>query len=194
MAGVPFTVRQPGGRPAPKAWIARAGMAATLACALPQAAMAQNQTEVRDTSGDWNIECVVGTDNCLMSQIGKTAQGEDALRMSVRALKGVTAQNGETLPAAINFLAPLGVAIGAGLTVQVDSKQQRRGGYEVCLRNGCVVSQPIDDAFLNELKNGNTAKITFLIVQGGSQSGTQTTPVDINISLRGFTRAFGQID
>ncbi|MEM6678529.1 MAG: invasion associated locus B family protein [Pseudomonadota bacterium] len=170
--------------PARAAAIALVTMLAGLA-GLPGPAAAQQEV-VRDTYGAWNVRCAEGTETCVMQQVGKGAEGNDVLEMRIRKIEGVNAPDGEAIPAAIQILAPLGVLLPAGVRVQVDGNEVRSAPFEVCAAGGCVVRQPMSEAFLNEMKAGSTAKVTLI--------AAPQNEVVISISLSGFTRAFGNID
>ncbi|MEM9148035.1 MAG: invasion associated locus B family protein [Pseudomonadota bacterium] len=161
--------------------------AAILLLALPATALAQSAEGVkRATHGDWDVLCAEGGDgNCVMRQIGKNAQGNDVMVVTVRALSGVKADNGQEVPAAIDVVAPLGVALRAGLRVKIDGGQDRAAPFDICIESGCLVRSPVGAEFLTALKAGNSASMTVMAPQQGE--------VAINISLRGFTKAFNSL-
>ncbi len=171
--------------------IVAAGLAGVLL--LPAAAVGQsggqgqqpNET-VKATHGDWEIVCATAQpDLCVMRQIGETSDGKRVLEVRVRKLEGVTAQDGQAVPAAIRILTPLGSLLAPGVRVQVDETEARTGVYEVCLPQGCIVEDPMSDEFLGRLKAGAVANMTFSLLQ----QGEMTVPV----SLSGFTKAFGSL-
>ena len=160
---------------------------------LPVAATAQTsgqgqaQTEtVKSTHGDWEIVCAASQpDLCVMRQIGETSDGKRVLEVRVRKLDGVTAQDGQTVPAAIRILTPLGSLLQAGVTVKVDASEPRTGAFEVCLPQGCIVEDPLSEEFLGRLKAGAVANMSFAVIQQGE--------LNVPISLTGFTSAFGAL-
>ncbi|MEL6211434.1 MAG: invasion associated locus B family protein [Pseudomonadota bacterium] len=163
--------------------------ALALAALLPAgAALAQND-ELRTTHGDWQVRCAPGTDECVIAQIGKGPNGGDVLEVRIRKIQGLQAQDGEAVPAAIQILAPLGVALKAGVRVQVDSKEVRGAPFEVCAQGGCVVREPMSETFVDEMKAGNRAKISLAAI---TQSG-EAQQIDVTVSLSGFTRAYNAI-
>lgn len=165
----------------------RLAVAATAAVVLASAtAGAQQQEQVRATHGDWAIRCVEGGDTCVMAQTGKGPEGNDVLEVRIRKLQGVTAQDGTNVPAAIQVLTPLGVLLPAGVRVQVDSKQVRAAPFEICGPAGCVVRQAMSEDFLDEMRGGNTARLTIV--------AAPQNEIGVNISLRGFTRAFNELN
>lgn len=160
---------------------------------LPATALAQsagqsqeaNET-VKATHGAWEIVCAASEPElCVMRQIGETQDGRRVLEVRVRKLEGVTAQDGQTVPAAIRIMTPLGSILQPGVQVQVDGTDPRTGVFEVCLPQGCIVEDPMSEEFLGRLKAGAVANLTFSIIQQGE--------ITVDVSLNGFTKAFGSL-
>ncbi|MEM7507168.1 MAG: invasion associated locus B family protein [Pseudomonadota bacterium] len=154
------------------------------ALAAPITAQAQEQ-EVRATHGSWQILCLQGTDACAMQQVGKSAQGEDALVMRISRVEGATSEDGQVIPATAEIIAPLGVILSTGLRVQVDGGQVRATGFQICLANGCLAQDVMSEKFVNDMKGGSTAKVLLVLPQQGE--------VSVNLSLSGFTKAFNSL-
>jgi len=155
--------------------------------AAQQTGQAQQPNEtVKATHGDWEIVCASAQPElCVMRQIGQTADGKRVLEVRVRKLDGVTTQDGQTVPAAIRILTPLGTLLQPGVRVQVDGSEPRTGLFEVCLPRGCVVEDPMSEEFLGQLRAGAIAKMTIGLIQQGE--------LNVDISLSGFTKAFGSL-
>ncbi|MEM9782011.1 MAG: invasion associated locus B family protein [Pseudomonadota bacterium] len=166
-----------------------AAAALTLGLATSAGGAAAQTDELRTTHGDWQIRCAPGTEDCVMAQVGKGPQGNDLLEMRIRKLDGVTGQNGEQVPAAIQILTPLGVALKAGVRVQIDASEVRGAAFEVCAQAGCVVREPMGTKFVDEMKGGNTATVTLAALPGEGPVQELTS----SISLRGFTAAFNDL-
>ncbi|MBY8974180.1 invasion associated locus B family protein [Rhodobacteraceae bacterium NNCM2] len=147
-------------------------------------AQQQPEQESRATHGAWEIVCIKGTDNCSMRQIGKSAKGEDALLVTITKVDA-KAQDGTAIPATAEIMAPLGVVLPAGIRVQVDGGKVRGTGFQVCLNVGCLAQDAVSDEFLNDLKGGSSAKM-ILVLPGQGE-------VAVNISLSGFTKAYGSL-
>lgn len=157
--------------------------ASLFALMLPGHAAAQSEETVKATHGDWEIRCAAAQgDLCVMTQIGKTADGKTVLEVRIRKLDGVKSQDGKNIPAAIQITTPLGTVLRAGINVVIDGAEPRTGVFEVCVPSGCVVRDVMSEEFLARLKAGNTAKMTFGVVQQGQ--------LNVSISLKGFTKAF----
>ena len=167
-----------------------AATAAVLALAAPAQAQ-QQQAEapaetVRETHGAWEVVCLTEKpDQCRMRQVGTIADGKRALVVHIGKLKDYKGSDGQTIPAAIRITTPLGTLLREGLKLKIDGGQEQTGIYNVCVPSGCIVSEPITDDFLKQLKKGSVAKMSFSVLQQG--------PLSVDISLKGFTKAFGAL-
>lgn len=155
-----------------------------LAAAQSTAPAQQAPTEtVKATHGAWDVVCSAASeDQCRLRQIGETADGKKALIVYIGKLNEVKTKDGKDIPAAIRITTPLGTILRQGLKVQIDNGEPQIAAFEVCIPNGCIVSDAISEKFLSELKSGNTAKMSFNVLQQGT--------LEVNISLKGFTKAF----
>ena len=140
--------------------------------------------EVKGTYGDWEVVCISrdGKEQCVMRQFGSTADGKKVLEVQVQKLEGVKTQDGKVVPAAIQITTPLGTLLRRGVSVKIDKGEPRTGVFEVCLRSGCVLRDPMAEEFLGQLKAGKHAKMTFAMLGRGELS--------VEISLKGFTKAY----
>ncbi|MEM1160262.1 MAG: invasion associated locus B family protein [Pseudomonadota bacterium] len=146
-------------------------------------AIAQGNDEVRATHGDWEIRCVAGSDNCAMSQIGKTGDGKRALLVTIQRVSGAAADNGTPIPAAITVQAPLGILIPYGLRVKIDSDKVVPLPLSRCIPAGCVSQAPMLDEAVSKMKAGSQAVFGFFL----------DAEVLVNVSLRGFTKAYNSL-
>jgi len=163
---------------------------ALAALILPGPVAAQETTQanetVKATYGDWDIVCATAKpDQCRLRQIGETVDGKKALIVYVGKLDGVTTKDGKHVPAAIRITTPLGTILRAGLKIQIDGGEPQTGNFEVCIPSGCIVSDAISEEYLGQLKAGSVANMSFQLLQQGVLS--------VDISLKGFTKAFGKL-
>lgn len=140
---------------------------------------------LKDTFGDWEVRCVEGTQNCAMTQVGKTGKGENALHVSIERIAGLKDEGGRAVPAAITVLTPLGVLIPYGVRLKIDAENIGALPLSVCTPSGCVVQQPMLDEGVNKMKGGNTANFTFAMPRAGE--------IPVAISLSGFTKAYNSL-
>lgn len=164
----------------------RAFAAAAVLCMLsPLAALAQEQGqgELRATHGDWEIRCAAGTNNCVMSQIGSTSEGQRAILVSIQRLSGATAENGTPIPAAMTVQTPLGILIPYGVRIKIDADDVVPLPLSRCVPAGCVSQAPMLDEAVNKMKRGANAVFGFFL----------DSEVLVNVSLRGFTAAYNNL-
>jgi len=120
-----------------------------------------------------------------MRQIGETADGKKALIVHIGKLTDAKTKDGKIIPAAVQITTPLGSILRAGVKIQIDTSEPQTAAYEVCIPSGCIVSDPISEEYLGRLKSGTVAKMSFNVLQQGT--------VTVDISLKGFTKAFSAL-
>jgi invasion protein IalB len=160
---------------------------AAVLCALtavPAAAQQGAAETTRTTQGDWTVVCAKAGRPCIMEQVGKTSQGENALSMQIERLPEPTRMGAETVEFVANFLTPLGVLVQEGLELRIDGGEPQRSPYFLCQQNGCVVRAPLTKALVDAFRRGRQAAFAFGIVQNGKAGKVAAT-----VSLTGFTRA-----
>lgn len=165
-----------------------AALFASLLCLAPLGAQAQNQpgSTVKATHGSWEIRCSnAKPDACMMSQVGKGAEGNALLAVSVQKTTGAKTPNGEPIAAVLQIEAPLGVFLPAGVEVTIDGTQIGRAGFTICNAQGCFVSEPVAEDFVNKMKNGSSAVMAV--------TGPNGEKASVNISLSGFTKAYNAL-
>ena len=111
--------------------------------------------------------------------------GKRALVVHIGKLKGAKAKDGTEIPAAIRITTPLGTLLREGLKLQIDSGKAQTGIYNICIPSGCIISEPMTNQFVTQLKKGAVAKLSFNLLQQGA--------VNVNISLTGFTKAYDSL-
>jgi invasion protein IalB len=157
--------------------------AAAVSLGLVTGAAAQPKEVERETHGDWTVRCIEGSDDCRMTQIGKNAQGQEALLVSLQRIRGAKTQSGQDIPAALQVQAPLGVLIPFGVRLKIDDGETAPLGITRCLPIGCVAGAPMTEEAVSLMKKGSNANFAYVL---------QNETV-IKISLRGFTRAYDSL-
>jgi len=147
---------------------------------------AEPSDRVVATHGAWDIRCNQDNSICVLNQVGKGTAGNSVLEVRIRRLDGVRTEEGQTIPAAIQVAAPLGVLLQAGLRIQVDANEPVALPFQICVEAGCIVRDALPDAFVEQMKRGAVAKMT--VVSPNQQ------PVSVDISLSGFTAGFNALD
>lgn len=148
-------------------------------------AQEQKPNVTRTPVGDWTKLCINDGADCVIEQIGKTAEGEEAFSIQVEKLATPQDVNGAKVESVANIRVPLGVVLTQGLRLKIDQGQESVSPYFICQPNGCVVRAPLQPELLTSLKAGAKAQFTFTVVVN-----SQPKRVPIDISLSGFTRAY----
>ncbi len=164
--------------------------AAPAAEAQPQAGASQQQQPqqvVTQTFEAWNIVCLNGEAPCVMRQAGATPDGKEIMEVSIRRIEPQQTQQG-TVEAIMDVRVPLGVLLREGLSVQVDGSEAQRGAYTICVVDGCLMREPLPNAFLNQLKKGAGATFGFVAPQPSGPGR-----LEAKLSLNGFTAAYNAL-
>lgn len=162
-------------------------VAATLAFAA--AAAAQEAPElVRTPMGDWTKICNKEGTACLIEQVGKTAAGEEALRIQIEKLPEPQDVGGQRIESLAIIRVPLGVILTEGLKLKIDQGEVSESPYLTCQPGACVVRAPLQASLLASFKGGAKAQFSFTVFADG-----QPQQVPIDISLSGFTRAYDSL-
>lgn len=149
-------------------------------------ARAQDDAAVISTHGDWEIRCAPAPKElCIMTQSHKDAEGHPIAFVKILKLKDQALKDGTKIPAQMEVVVPLGVLLTGGMSVQIDAKEARTAPYRICSKAGCRIMEPITEAYVDELKGGSGATISFHTIDGKTLSAP--------ISLKGFTAAFNEL-
>lgn len=147
----------------------------------PQTQQPAGTPGLRATYGDWEIRCVTDTD-CVMTQLHRRSERSADAVFTIIKPQGLVGDDGQPIVAFAEIVVPLGVYLPGGLGLKVDDQPAKAAPYERCIEEGCVVRAPISPTMLGNLKAGGTV---FLVVFGSPEK-----PVQIPMSLAGFTAAF----
>jgi invasion protein IalB len=129
----------------------------------------------------WATRCVSDSRtapvDCSLVQRLVTPQGEQVggatIRMDATGKPNVLAN------------LPLGLAIPAGVTMDVDGAQSQPLQLQTCDRNGCYAAAPIPDAVLAAMQKGKKFNVNFQTLNKRA--------VSLPLSLAGFTAAYAKI-
>lgn len=149
----------------------------------PQAGAEPDVTQV----GDWSVVCQSGGGAaCAMTQLGKDSQGSPAIEFVVRKVSEEEAEvEGVKIAAVADIITPLGVLLEFGLRLKIDDGEERGAPFRICQKHGCLVREPLSADVISALKKGGAASVTVAAEGAG--------PIDIEISLNGFTKAFDSL-
>ncbi len=147
-------------------------------------AAGQPETYIKDTFGDWSLQCLKvqdADDVCQMYQLLKDPNGASVAEVSIFKL-----QNGGRAVAGGTFVVPLETLLPQKLTVTVDSGQARRYDYSFCAPIGCYARVGFTAEDIARFKGGAKATVTLVPALAPDQK------VTVDMSLTGFTAAFEQ--
>jgi invasion protein IalB len=154
-----------------------AAIFATLLMCAPrvQANDPQPAETVNQTFSDWFVTCPK-ENACRMSQvIVQPTTGRLILQLQVHK---------SPVPGAL-LTFPLGILLSTGWRYQIDGGKPKVTPFEICNTEGCHVGLNLDASLLKSLKRGNKMTITFF--------DAATTEVSVDVSLKGFTKAYGAL-
>ncbi|MCZ0961729.1 invasion associated locus B family protein [Paracoccus benzoatiresistens] len=174
--------------PAAPAADAPAADAPAPAAGTPAAAPATGEPQagqyyVKATNNDWTTRCLKaeqGKDPCELYQLMKDAEGNSVAEMTLIPLK-----NSKDVAAGATLIAPLETDLIQGLGLAVGNAEPRGYPFSFCAPVGCVSRLGFTQAELDELKRGSQATVSLLPFGGDREK-----PVQLKLSLSGFTAAF----
>ena len=161
----------------------------------------------RQNVGDWTIVCPVGaaSGRCVMGQDLYCAENDagggitcglpDSLQGSVFRIGVVTVRilrNGNVSNSIAEFATPLGTVLSQGVCIHFDRNVSESVCYPfyVCSPEACISRLLLTDRQVIQAKRGN--EMTARIYSQG-QVEPSDRPVDMKVSLDGFTKAYEMI-
>jgi invasion protein IalB len=140
------------------------------------------------TYGDWTYRCLAAaaagqpvTTNCFVQQqLVFSNNGHTSPLLTVTFLKAVPKGH------SMNIVAPLGVALRAGVEMSVDSGKPTETTYSFCNNNGCAVIDAPAFAITRDIHNAKTGHAKIGLMNG--------KPLTINFSLKGLAQALAALD
>lgn len=145
----------------------------------------ESTSYVRETIGDWSIQCLRnpdGDDPCQLYQLLNDADGNSVAEVSLFKVEG----QGQAVAGA-NFIVPLETLLTQKLTVAVDGGQAKRYDFAFCAQLGCVARVGFTEADINQFKRGATANVTIVPAAAPDQT------VTVGMSLTGFTDSYDSV-
>jgi invasion protein IalB len=143
-------------------------------------------SSLTETYGDWAVRCVspaaaegqtAPARVCEMTQaLTQQATGQRVLAMSLQS----TEAGGR-----VTVVAPFGLLLSAGLMMNVAEVPFLEGAFRTCLPAGCIVVSDLDQAGVDLLAGGDTAKVHMR-----SRNGEDLV---LDVSLTGFADAWNRL-
>lgn len=153
-------------------------------------------SDVVTKHGDWELICSnengvsdteenaeQGTEqkaqnSCRLAQHHAVADTKEALLVANVLI------NQQGKPVAILSL-PAGVYLAPGILIRVDRNKPFKLLYETCNPSGCHAGFELKPSVLRAFKRGAVAAVRFF--------DPQQKPIDVNVSLAGFTKGFAAL-
>lgn len=133
----------------------------------------------------WEQRCektADGKDPCQLFQLLKDAEGNAVSEFSIFPLPA-----GGQAVAGATVVVPLETLLTEQLTIAIDTAPAKLYPFTFCTQYGCVARVGFTDKEITQLKKG--AKATVTLVPATSPE----TPVDLDVSLKGFTAGFDAV-
>lgn len=151
----------------------------------PQAgdpAQSELRIKLRETHGDWEVRCAPDDSECFMYQLAL-----DQNRNPVAEINIVRLEEDSPASAGVTILTPLGTLLRPGVALSIDGGERRSYPFIWCDASGCFSRFALSEDEVGALKQGNTATLTLFSV------GAPGTPVELRLSLSGFTASMDAI-
>ncbi len=135
--------------------------------------------------GDWLIQCIKtedGNDPCNMFQLMRDSDNNPVAEITMQPLP----TSGKAVAGA-NIVTPLETLLTAQISVTVDKGKAKRYPFAFCTRQGCISRIGLTADDLASYKRGNVAKVVMV------PAGAPDRPVELSMSLAGFTAAYDSL-
>ncbi|MGV2978938.1 invasion associated locus B family protein [Camelimonas sp. ID_303_24] len=157
--------------------VATAIFAATSAFAQTGSPLPGGASSLRETHGDWVVNCITPKDRklCTVSQqLAQQSQGGGAQRvLSIELTPSAKGAEGA-------LLLPFGLLVAKGAAVQVDDgKALAATPIRTCVPGGCIAPLTLDASTVASMRKGKQLKLNLFA------SDTEK-PFALNVSLKGF--------
>ncbi len=167
-------------------------LAVAASCAYSAESTLQTEFDKTEKFKDWTLGCIKNESGKMPCVLAQSVL--DPKEKKIPLLKftiGMFAPP-DGSPAAI-IAAPLGVALVAGIDINIDGKRFKIEGkelygvnYERCHQNGCLAGFPMTDEIVTLLKAGKKINATIY----WSPDKKSDKKAELPISLSGFTEAY----
>lgn len=152
--------------------------------ATPPAASAEGPGTIytAKTVDAWQVQCLRtedGKDPCEMFQLLSDEKGNKVASMSLMVFP-----ESEDAVAGATIATPLDTLLSAGLQLQIDAKEAVRMPFHHCDKASCYVNFALKATEVEQLKKGNEIKMQVVPLFAPDK------PVDLAISLKGFTASY----
>lgn len=138
------------------------------------------------TFTDWSVRCIRGddpaTDPCQMSQRLLSSDGSPTAEVNI-----FTVPDNPQAVAGATFITPLETLLTRGIRLTIDGGEPRDYSFQFCNRGGCIAQVGLQGDTLADMRAGSGAVVRIFSV------AAPNTPVDLEMSLAGFTAAYDSL-
>ena len=139
-------------------------------------------TYVKETFGDWQLNCVrteLPSDPCQLYQLMQDGQGNSVAEINLFNLPP-----GAQAVAGASIVTPLETLLTQQVTMQIDSAQAKRYPFTLCASMGCIARVGFTQAEIDSFRKGNKGTFTIVPAMAPDQK------VELTMSLKGFTDGY----
>jgi invasion protein IalB len=137
---------------------------------------------VRESHGDWEVRCLPDESECFLYQLALDGDENPVAEFSL-----VTLPAGSEAVAGVTVVTPLGTLLPAGLQMQIDGTNAGQYDFTFCTQVGCFARFGLPNDAITALKRGRVAQLTLVSI------GAPQQPVQLDVSLTGFTAAYDSL-
>lgn len=140
-----------------------------------------------ETIGDWQVQCASSGPEprpCRLYQLMKDDNGNPISEITLFSLPQPDGQ----AVAGATVIVPLETLLTAQLTVTVDGDNARRYPFAFCNQVGCISRIGLSQDDVDGYKSGDLGKLVIVPAVAPDQT------VTVNMSLKGFTKAFDALN
>lgn len=148
--------------------------------AVADSSFPEGASSLNETYKDWRVACALQANakRCAVSQTQLQQNGQRVLAIELNVPRD-NAVSG-------TLVLPFGLALEAGITLQVDDKPAMKPlRFRTCLPGGCLVNLAFDASMLDALRAGAVLKIKAVADDGATAPFT--------VSLQGFGTALDRV-
>ncbi|WP_424933562.1 invasion associated locus B family protein [Amaricoccus macauensis] len=146
-------------------------------------AQGEIRIKLRETHGDWDVRCAPDESECFMYQLARDQNENPVAEINI-----VRLDNDSPASAGVTILTPLGTLLRPGLSLSVDGGERRSYPFIWCDAGGCFARFALSEEEVAVYEQGTNATLTLFSV------GAPGTPVDLQLSLSGFTAAMDALE
>jgi len=139
---------------------------------------------VREKHGTWEVRCAPNEQGevCNLYHLLSDKDGNSVAELNIEILPA-----GGQASAGVTLVTPLGTLLTSQVGWTIDAGKTRRYPFSWCEEAGCISRFGLTKGDIAAMKKGAGARVTVVSVTAPK------TPIELDMSLTGFTAAFNSI-